>query len=55
MTTKEVAALFQVHRNTLYMIPGLAACRVPLGIRAVRYDTSKVMALFTRRAPRKAA
>ncbi|UOF79604.1 pyocin activator protein prtN [Caudoviricetes sp.] len=49
MTTAEVAALFRVHRNTLYAIPGLASCRVATGVRVVRYDARKVEALLERR------
>ena len=46
LLTTEVAALFRVHRNTLYTIPGLAACRVQTGLRGVRYDAAKVEALL---------
>lgn len=46
LLVKEVAALFRVHRITLYTIPGLAACRVQTGFRGVRYDAAKVEALL---------
>lgn len=50
LTRRDVAALFRVSLNSLYAIPGLAACRVVTGLRVVRYDAAKVEALFQRRA-----